>query len=137
VPNPAAVPIDPNAVPLLGLIPLPNNGSNLYTAAPVTPTNWREELVRVDHNLNDKMRLMFRYAHDSWATVTPVPLWTNGTSFPTIQTNFVGPATALVARLTATASPTLLNEFVFSYTTDHIVLTSTGTPDPNCLEASG
>jgi len=137
VPNPAAVPIDPNAVPLLGLIPLPNNGSNLYTAAPVTPTNWREELVRVDHNLNDKMRLMFRYAHDSWATVTPVPLWTNGTSFPTIQTNFVGPATALVARLTASASPTLLNEFVFSYTTDHIVLTSTGTPDPNCLEASG
>ena len=137
MPNPAAVPIDPNAVPLLGLIPLPNNGSNLYTAAPVTPTNWREELVRVDHNLNDKMRLMFRYAHDSWATVTPVPLWTNGTSFPTIQTNFVGPATALVARLTASASPTLLNEFVFSYTTDHIVLTSTGTPDPNCLEASG
>ena len=90
MPNPAAVPIDPNAVPLLGLIPLPNDGSNLYTAAPVTPTNWREELVRVDHNLNDKMRLMFRYAHDSWATVTPVPLWTNGTSFPTIQTNFVG-----------------------------------------------
>ena len=137
MPNPAAVPIDPNAVPLLGLIPLPNDGSNLYTAAPVTPTNWREELVRVDHNLNDKMRLMFRYAHDSWATVTPVPLWTNGTSFPTIQTNFVGPATALVARLTASASPTLLNEFVFSYTTDHIVLTSTGTPDPQCLEASG
>src|SRR5438309_2095692 len=131
VPNPAAIPIDPNAVPLLGLIPLPNNGPNLYTAAPVTPTNWREELVRVDHNLNDKMRLMFRYAHDSWATVTPVPLWTDGTSFPTIQTNFVGPATALVARLTATASPTLLNEFVFSYTTDHIVLTSTGTPNPN------
>ena len=66
---------------------------------------------------------MFRYAHDSWETVTATPLWTNGSSFPTIQTNFVGPATSLVARLTATASPTLLNEFVFSYTTDHIVLT--------------
>ena len=129
--NPAAIPIDPNAVPLLGLIPPPNNGTNVYTAAPVQPTNWREELVRVDHNLSDKLRLMFRYAHDSWSTVTPVPLWTNGTSFPTIQTNFVGPATALVARLTATASPTLLNEFVFSYTTDHIVLTSTGFPNPN------
>jgi Carboxypeptidase regulatory-like domain len=126
------LPIDPNAVPLLGLIPAPSPGSlNVFTAAPVTPQNWREELVRVDHNLTDKMRLMFRYAHDSWATVTPVPLWTDGTSFPTIQTNFVGPATALVARLTATASPTLLNEFVFSYTTDHIVLTSTGFPDPN------
>ena len=125
---------DPNVVALLGLIPVPTGGvpgAATYTAAPVTPTNWREELVRVDHNLTDKTRVMFRYVHDSWATVTPVPLWTNGTSFPTIQTNFTGPATALVARLTATASPTLLNEFVFSYTTDHIALTGTGSPNPN------
>jgi Carboxypeptidase regulatory-like domain len=129
------LPVDPNAVPLLGLIPAPTGGSpNVYTAAPVQPTNWREELVRVDHNLTDKMRVMFRYAHDSWSTVTAVPLWSDGTSFPTIETNFVGPATALVARLTATASPTLLNEFVFSYTTDHIVLTSTGTPNPNAWQ---
>jgi Carboxypeptidase regulatory-like domain len=126
------VPVDPNSAALLGVIPPPSPGSlNVYTAAPSQPTNWREELVRVDHNLNDKNRVMFRYVHDSWATVTAVPLWTNGTSFPTIQTNFVGPATALVARLTSTASPTLLNEFVFSYTTDHITLTSTGTPNPN------
>src|SRR5260370_8478009 len=119
-------------MPLLGLIPSPSPGSlNVYTAAPVTPTNWREELVRVDHNLTDKMRVMFRYAHDSWATVTPVPLWTNGTSFPTIQTNFTGPATSLVSRLTATASPTFLNKFVFSYTTNNIVLTTTTTPNPN------
>ena len=133
------LPIDPNAVPLLGLISPPTDPTCaapncVYNAAPVTPTNWREELVRVDHNLTDKMRVMFRYAHDSWATVTPVPLWTNGTSFPTIQTNFTGPATSLVARLTANASPTLLNEFVFSYTTDHIVLTSTGTPNPNAWQ---
>ena len=128
-------PIDPNSTPLLGLIPSPTGGSaNVYSAAPSQPTNWREELVRVDHNLTDKMRVMFRYAHDSWDTVTAAPLWSDGTSFPTIQTNFVGPATSLVARLTATASPTLLNEFVFSYTTDHITLTSTGTPNPNAWQ---
>jgi hypothetical protein len=127
------VPVDAtNAAPLLGLIPGPTGGSgNIFTAAPSEATNWREELVRVDHNLNDKMRLMFRYAHDSWQTVTAAPLWSDGTSFPTIQTGFVGPAEALVTRLSTTASPTLLNEFVFSFTTDHIVLTSTGTPNPN------
>ena len=32
----------------------------------------------------------------------------------------------MVARLTATASPTLLNEFVASYTTDHITLIPIG-----------
>src|SRR6201997_213540 len=125
------VPVDPASAPLLGMISPPTSGGNVFVAAPSQPTNWREELVRVDHNLTDKMRVMFRYIHDSWDTVTPIPLWTNIGSFPTVQTNFVGPATALVARLTATASPTLLNEFVFSYTTDHITLTSTGTPDPN------
>lgn len=125
------VPVNPTALPLLGLIPPPNSGVNVYTAAPSQPTNWREELVRVDHNFSDRLRAMFRYAHDSWATVTAAPLWSDGASFPTVQTDFVGPTTALVARLTATASPTLLNEFVFSYTTDHIVLTNTGTPDPN------
>ncbi len=125
------VPVTATGSALLALIPAPTNGSNVYTAAPSQPTNWREELVRVDHNFTDKLRAMFRYAHDSWETVTPTPLWSDGASFPTVQTNFVGPATALVARLTATASPTLLNEFVFSYTTDHIVLTNTGTPNAN------
>ena len=125
------VPVNAASAPLLGIIPTPNNGANVFTASPSQPTNWREELVRVDHNFSDRLRAMFRYAHDSWDTVTAAPLWSDGTSFPTVQTNFVGPATALVARLTATASPTLLNEFVFSYTTDHIILTNSGQPNPN------
>ena len=32
----------------------------------------------------------------------------------------------MVARLTATASPTLLNEFVFSYSADHISFKNNG-----------
>ena len=88
------------------------------------PTTWREELVRVDHNLTDNYRLTFRYIHDSWKTVTATPLWGNGTSFPNVQTDFVGPGTSFVARLNANITPTLLNEFVASYTGDHIVLTA-------------
>jgi hypothetical protein len=115
---------------LLGMIPLPTEGvpgAQAYLASPVQPTNWREELIRVDHNVTDQVRATFRYIHDSWDTVTPVPLWTNQGSFPTIQTGFKGPGVSLVTRLTATVSPTLLNEFVFSYTTDHIVLNNVGT----------
>ena len=55
-----------------------------------------------------------------------MPLWTNAGSFPTIQTAFKGPGVSLVARLNATFSPTLLNEFVASYTTDHIILNNVG-----------
>ncbi len=120
------VPIDPNAQFLLPLIPAPNAGQFTYTDSPIQPTNWREELIRVDHNINSANRLTFRYIHDSWDTITPTPLWTNTGDFPTIQTNFKGPGVALLTRLTTTFSPTLLNEFVFSYTTDHIVLNNVG-----------
>ncbi len=105
---------------LEGLIPDPNVGPNTWFATPTLPTNWREELFRIDHNFTDKIRGTFRYIHDSWFQDYPVPLWTSGVTFPTVQTNFNGPGVSMVARLTATASPTLLNEFVASYTTDHI-----------------
>ncbi|HZR56508.1 MAG TPA: carboxypeptidase regulatory-like domain-containing protein [Terriglobales bacterium] len=120
---------DPNVQALLALIPAPNAGSganSFYNASPIQPTNWREELIRVDHNISSKERVTFRYIHDSWDTINAVPLWTNAGSFPTIQTNFKGPSVGAVARLTSTFSPTLLNEFVFSYTTDHIILNDVG-----------
>ncbi len=120
---------DVNVQALLGMIPLPTTGvpgAEVFQASPALITNWREELLRVDHNFNDKIRAMFRFAHDSWTTTSPVPLWTDGTTFPTIQTQEKEPAVSMVARLTAAISPTLLNEFVMSYDTDHIVLTNVG-----------
>jgi Carboxypeptidase regulatory-like domain len=136
VPNTAAIPVDPNAAPLLAMIPVPTitdpaaafancGGIACYNASPSQPTHWREELIRVDHNFTSKVRGTFRYIHDSWDTVTATTLWADG-SFPTIQTNFVGPGTSFVARLNAEISPTLLNEFVASYTGDHIFLKNQG-----------
>src|SRR5437588_2617682 len=124
-------PNDPHVQALLAMIPEPNavgpdGVTPFFNASPVQPTDWREELIRVDHNLSSQHRLTFRYIHDSWNTVTAVPLWTNAGSFPTIGTNFKGPGISLVTRLTSSFTPTLLNEFVFSYTTDHIVLNNTG-----------
>ena len=125
------VPIDTaqGADALEKLIPAPtteSNGVGTWQAFPISPTTWREELIRVDHNFTNNWRGMFRYIHDSWSTVYPNPLWTSGTSFPTLQTNFNGPSVGMVARLTTTFSPTLLNEFVASYTTDHINLILVG-----------
>ena len=120
------VTVDPNAQFLLALIPSPNNGTFGYQAAPTQPTNWRQELIRIDHNFTDKARGTFRFIHDSWDTVTATPLWTNIGNFPTVGTNFKGPGVGLVTRLTNNFTPTLLNEFVFSYTADHIILNNTG-----------
>jgi hypothetical protein len=122
------LPVDPAAAALLPLIPVGTvdvPGASSYIANVTLPTSWREELVRVDHNINDHNRVTFRYIHDSWNTIEPGPIW-DSASFPTVQTAFDGPGVSMVARLTSNISPTLLNEFVASYTTDHISFKSVG-----------
>jgi hypothetical protein len=146
----AAVPFTNNILPapfsstasaLLTLIPAANNfsgiggtypsgqaaGTNIpvYVANPSLPTHWREELIRVDHNLTDKQRIAVHYIHDTWGTVNQGPLWGQyNNTFDNTNTNFTGPTTSFVARLTSNFSPSLLNEFVASYTDDHIFLST-------------
>jgi hypothetical protein len=126
------VPIDPNAQAILGtnIIPAPdstggcNSTSGSCFDADVSPsTYWREELFRIDQNITPNMRATFRYIHDSWDTTILSPQWgTVQNTFPTVQSTFTGPGLSMLAHLTNTISPSLLNEFVFSYTTDHITL---------------
>jgi hypothetical protein len=120
---------DPNVVGLLSLISTPTTGSPgqyFYYDILSQPTNYREELGRIDHNLTDKERITFRYIHDSWQQNQEIPTWTNAGSFPTIQNAFSGPGVSMVARLSSALSPTLLNEFVASYTSDKITLQNEG-----------
>jgi hypothetical protein len=123
------VPIDPNAQAILtALIPAPtiDAGANSFFVGSVTePLTWRQEMIRVDHNFSSKLRLMGRYIHDSYASVDPTVSFV-GNPFPSIQTKIGTPGTSFVMHLTATASPTLLNEFVFSYSADHLSLVNTG-----------
>jgi hypothetical protein len=131
------VPVTSQAQTLLPLIPNATNSAGFFNASPAQKTNWREELVRIDENITDKQRFFFRFIHDSWSTVTATPLWGTG-SFPTVGTNFVGPGVSLVANLTSTVSPSLVNEFVFGYTTDHIFLTAVGnTTRPSSFDMPG
>jgi len=133
--NPVLVPIDPHAVPLLAMFPFPNfqdpsSGLWFYNQAFPSPTNWRQELFRIDHNINSKLHASVRYIHDSWNSVSPIPLWTGAgnfsPSYPTIGDAYSQPGTSLVAHLTATITPTLLNEFVASYSANHITMQLTG-----------
>jgi hypothetical protein len=143
--------VDKNATAILNanLIPLPNapfgcnfSVANYNPASPdpsdpnrcydtvVSPsTYWREELFRVDQILTDKLKLSFRYVHDSWDTSVLTPQWgVVRDTFPTIQNRFFGPGTSLVARFTDTISPTLLNDLVVSYVNSNITLTDQNGP---------
>jgi hypothetical protein len=124
------VSIDPLTVPLLAFFPVPtsvpNPGYGNYTAGFPSPTNFREELFKIDQNINSKWHANVRYIHDSWNSVSPVPLWTDATSYPTIQDAYNSPTTSLIIHMTTTITPTLLNEFVAGYSANHIVMQNVG-----------
>ena len=121
------VPIDPNGQALLALIPAANTGSgtsSFFNASPAQLTTNREELFRIDQVVSPKLRGFFRFIYDSWATVSNPPTFQTS-AFPTVQNSFAGPGIDMVANLTYAATPSLVNEFVADYTTDHITLLNT------------
>ena len=67
------------------------------------PTKWREELFqhRPQHQLQPA-RHPFATSMTPGIRSSPVPLWTNGGSYPTIQNTYGQPSTSVVAHVTAT-----------------------------------
>ena len=121
--------IDPNAVLFMGTgaIPKPNasNGSNSFITSLKQPTNVREDLVRIDHTINDKLTLMGHYIHDAVSQQNIPSLWSDS-SYPTAGSAFSNPAWSAVIQLTQTLSPNLLNVTSFVYNGSIINLTPTG-----------
>jgi len=118
--------IDPNAAAFLGTgaIPAPNFGTQ-FTGSRMVPINVREEIVRVDHNFNEKVSLMAHFINDAVVQETDTTLWT-GMSYPTLGTIFRNPGKSAVLRLTWTISPNLLNEVAYNYNGNRIDLTPNG-----------
>src|SRR5262249_14167413 len=107
----------------------PSDPNHCYNVSVSPSTYWREELFRIDHELTSRIKLSFRYIHDEWDTTVLTPQWAvERNTFPTVQNRFVGPGTSLVARVTSTISPTLLNDVVVSYTNSSITLADQNGP---------
>lgn len=129
-----------NAAAILSanLIPLPNasGGCNssigsCYDAVISEPTHWRQELLNLDHQFNQQLKLTLRGIHDSWDTYVPVPQWPFNNvpnSFPTVQNRFVGPGESISAQLNETLSPTKLNQITVSFVNSTITLKNVNGP---------
>jgi hypothetical protein len=111
--------------------PLPNaTGFYNYGQAATTGQNWREDFIRVDQNINPKLKAFFRFVHDAWAESDPLVAW-SGDSFPTIHNTFNVPSRNLIAKLITIISPTLVNEISFNASSAY------GSPKPPAMELQG
>ncbi|HKN60602.1 MAG TPA: carboxypeptidase regulatory-like domain-containing protein [Candidatus Acidoferrales bacterium] len=136
-PNYTLPSIDPNGIALLASVPHANETGQAalndpvcgapacYKASLSVPENWREEQIRVDHNINSQERVFVRYTHDAWNITNPMGgVFGATTTFPTLPDLERGPGTSAVVHLTSTFSSKTVNEFLFSYNVDHIYFTN-------------
>ncbi|OLE11717.1 MAG: collagen-binding protein [Acidobacteria bacterium 13_1_20CM_4_56_7] len=115
--------IDQNAILELnaGTFPHPNLGTSQFISSIPQTTNVREDVVRIDHNINSKFQLMGHYLHDAVTQTVYPPLWGNST-YPTVGSAMLNPSWSSTVKLAQTYSPSLLNEtsFLFSGNTIHL-----------------
>ena len=108
-----------------GVFPFPNTSGNQWTGSRGVPTDVREEVVRIDHRISDKLNLMGHYIDERANQVSPLSQW-SGQTFPTLGTTQISPSFSAVARLTWTISPTVLNEASYNYNGNRILFSPNG-----------
>ncbi|HLZ93626.1 MAG TPA: TonB-dependent receptor [Candidatus Acidoferrum sp.] len=112
--------ISPNATALLnaGIFPAPSSG-NTFNAPATTPTNLKEEIVRIDHNFTSKFSVFGHFVAEQVSQGFAISQW-SGANVPTVGDTFGNPSFSGVIHTTYTINPNLLNEVAFNYNGNRI-----------------
>lgn len=112
---------DPEATKLVqaGVFPGATDSSVFqdYNEAPSLPTNYNQQLVRIDYNLSSKIKLMGHFIREGYDLNPGLSEWSSD-DYPTVSTDFQVPSKNLLLQMTAFISPTIFNEAQFSYEND-------------------
>jgi hypothetical protein len=117
--------INPNAASLAaaGIFPAANatnsNGSPEFKGGADTPTDLREEVVRLDHNFSSKFSVFGHFIAEQVTQGFATSQW-SGDNVPTVGDTFGNPSYSAVAHTTYVISPTLTNEVAFNYNGNRI-----------------
>ncbi len=112
---------DPNAVKLLALWPTPNiAGSTRFVNSQAAISNTRQEVARVDYEINPSWRLTGRYTHDNSFTEEPGGLFL-GLAIPDVGTTDTNvPGQVAAAQLRSVIGSRSMNEFQFQFSSNTI-----------------
>lgn len=90
------------------------NGTQFITNV-VSLNNYRQDIVRLDQNVSDKLHVFGRFMQDVVPTTEPGGLFA-GSNFPGISSTATNaPGKNVVANVSWTISPTIVNETAFNY----------------------
>ena len=119
---------DPNSVLYLEspIIPKVAQSSTDNSVSSLSePIDVDEELVRIDHKINDKWQLLGHFIHDSVTQGFPLAdLGWNSESYNTISSTLSNPSYSAAVKMSASISPNLLVEAAFNYDGNIINITN-------------
>jgi hypothetical protein len=123
--------INSNATALLnaggkygGIFPKPTNGA-FFFGGNNSPTNLREEIARVDHQVSDKFSVFGHWVSEQISQTYGTTQWSNDV-LPTVADVFGNPSYSAVVHTTYAIRPNLLNEAAFNYNGNRIHIIPNG-----------
>ena len=117
--------LSPAGLAFMKLFPDPNTtGSPNWTTSQLQPIRTRQDLVRGDVTLSDKMNLMVRYINEKWTHDAASGNFWGDSPYPTLSSDWAQPSHSFAVKLTNTLSSRAVNEFQFSIAGNDIIITT-------------
>lgn len=125
--------LSPGGLALMQLFPDPNGtGSPNWASSSLQPIDTRQDLIRGDVTITDKMNLMVRYINENWTHGGATGNFWGDSAYPTLASDWAQPSHTFAVKLTNTLSPTAVNEFQFSASGNDIIIRTS--PESEALQ---
>ena len=116
--------LSPAGLAIMKVFPDPNGPNGLWIDAPTQPVNTRQDSIRGDVNITNKMNVMVRWINEYWIHGQASGNFWGDSPFPTLSSDWDQPSYSFAVKATNTLTPTTVNEFTFSRTGNDIIITT-------------
>jgi hypothetical protein len=125
--------LSPAGLAFVKLFPDPTGpGVGAWATSQLQPINTRQDLIRGDFNITDRMNVMVRYINEYWDHKGASGNFWGDAPYPTIASDWSQPSHSFAVKLANTLSSKAVNEFQFSIAGNDIIITTS--PESAALE---
>jgi hypothetical protein len=103
-----------------------------WATTALQPIDTRQDLIRGDITITDKMNLMVRYINEKWTHLGASGNFWGDSPYPTLSSDWAQPSHSFAVKLSNTLSSRAVNEFQFSIAGNDIVIATN--PETEALQ---
>jgi hypothetical protein len=123
----------PAGLAMVKLYPNPTGpGIGDWATTQLQPIDTRQDLIRGDVTISDKMNLMVRYINERWTHIAASGNFWGDSPYPTLSSDWSQPSHSFAVKLSNTLSSRAVNEFQFSIAGNDIIITTN--PETEALQ---